>query len=114
MAILLVIAMADISQIEVAPPRIRGSLASMAQWMIGLGIMVAVSCYRSISLLIRLTFFSNGLATAAPTTRMTFHGGFHYHSRLFQPLSSLVAPGFSQSRRAGLSKPAERQQVGQY
>lgn len=31
------------SQSEVAPPQIRGLLASMQQWMIGLGIMVAVS-----------------------------------------------------------------------
>lgn len=32
-----------IYQSEVAPPCIRGMLASMQQWMIGLGIMVAVS-----------------------------------------------------------------------
>lgn len=30
-------------QSEVAPPRIRGLLGSMQQWMIGVGIMVAVS-----------------------------------------------------------------------
>lgn len=33
---------ADCLQSEVAPPRIRGFLASMQQWMIGLGVMIAV------------------------------------------------------------------------
>lgn len=34
--------MADNLQSEIAPPRIRGFLASMQQWMMGLGIMIAV------------------------------------------------------------------------
>ena len=38
----------DFPQSEVAPPRIRGMLASMQQWMLGLGIMVAVSSFHLI------------------------------------------------------------------
>ena len=34
--------MADNLQSEIAPPKIRGFLASMQQWMMGLGVMVAV------------------------------------------------------------------------
>lgn len=34
--------MANKLQSEVAPPRIRGFLGSMQQWMMGLGVMVAV------------------------------------------------------------------------
>jgi hypothetical protein len=83
-------------------------LASMQQWMIGLGIMVAVSGYRE-TLVVQLTMSSsNGPDMGAPFVEVLSPGAFHCPSKSYQPLSSPVVSGFSPSLRDGSLKKAER------
>lgn len=59
-------------------------LASMQQWMIGLGIMVAVSGFHPLIIVILVSLrFSNGSDMDVPTIPMTLPGDFpsHYKQR---------------------------------
>lgn len=66
------------NQSEAAPPRIRGLLASMQQWMVGLGAIVAVSRrnHSNVSSHLLTSLSSNGSDTDVPYTMGTSPGDF--------------------------------------
>jgi hypothetical protein len=84
-----------------APPRIRGLLASVQQWMIGVGIMIAVSNPLSYTSTFSNRISSNGSDTAVHNAQANLPGGSLYHCKQRPPLFSLVAFGFCPSHRAG-------------